>query len=74
MSAEFGTIIYFCLSQCQLVELLSVPYLNPLIKALRWQKCRVSILPRGEILSGKNVQAFLVYGVLMKSFKKILKI
>ena len=32
-------------------------------------------LPTAEILSGKNARAFLVYGFLMKSFKKhILKI
>ena len=30
----------------------------------------MSTLPTAEILSGENVQAFLVCGFLMKSFKK----
>ena len=35
---------------------------------------KVITQPTAEILSGKNARAFLVCGLLMKSFKKILKI
>ena len=44
---------------------------------LVWSSCAdiENTIPTDEILSGKNVRAFLVCGFLMKSFKKnILKI